>query len=1017
MKKIILIAFILISSLTYSQKSTVDYIKFKKFTTVEKNLIDVSDTTKTYVVFDSDLNQMQVYKSGSWQDIYDLPANVAKTDDPNNFSVDQVFDEKIIINNNSLLQFDTTGRINTSGTQLNIVGELGNTFVSGKNIFLSTRNAGEIGEINFQMNGNLGNVSLLHKGIDKLKTTSTGVDVTGILTSNGATIDGQTVVNHNSAGNAALVVSNSVSNGSGAVIRVGDGTGNFILDLRQSNDISKLLVDQEGNVESSGQINANSFKGKLTTNTDPLTDAAITTAVVDGNSGIIITTTTTANDQTIAAPTDTASGKIFTVSNSASSTDIIFVDGEPIPPDSFVAFLWNGTSWGKDNLGLTFPSIDTSVDVNPLKSWITYRTNTSTGDRLMTLPDLSASNNDAQYKVFKSTGDANTVTVTTVSGINIIGEDLSQTIVNNDKGFTLQADFVNLKYHIIQDSRPSLSSSTITFFPLEEPSGILTYGRAATKTDDPDYSLTPFDAPTGAISGIGQSIGSWVSDPGVIIGNNGTNFSCTANMRRTSGSGTAKFYNEFYHRTAGGVETLIGTSGKSDDISTAVYTQVLTSGVAIVMNFSSTDRLLVKGYADRTGGGSDPTFDFQLEGLTPGICNLSVAASSISHDALSGVNQAGAGIANGHISAVSQTIVGEKTFTDNIGIGITPTTSKAHIFSGNNSLDGLFIEKLDDQNKTALIVKHNTTLIDRNIVDFQNSTGSIFKITGDGSAYFGRDIYFNTTDFKTRGGTSVGRVTHGNSSLSSYSIAYGDAHPTFPDEYHIVGTTNIVLNPLGGTTFNVGNLSAEVFIGDKSTNTAITNDFSNVFEGKSISTATTFEVNGFGDILTSGNIRNSNNITGAGLSGIELGFDALGFSEFEVRSWRINPFGGDLQIASGDGLGSVSISTNLHITKNIEANNITTSEIKDSGTGRISTTGGNVTMDVMSGRFRILSGASTTVTITDSLVTANSIILCTTASANGVNSISNAIAGVGQFTVTISNSTGFDTDINFLIIN
>lgn len=63
--KILFIAFLINASI-YSQKITVDYIKYKKYTTAEKNAINVSDTSKSYIVFDSDLNSYQIYNGTSW---------------------------------------------------------------------------------------------------------------------------------------------------------------------------------------------------------------------------------------------------------------------------------------------------------------------------------------------------------------------------------------------------------------------------------------------------------------------------------------------------------------------------------------------------------------------------------------------------------------------------------------------------------------------------------------------------------------------------------------------------------------------------------------------------------------------------------------------------------------------------------------------------------------------------------------------------------------------------------------
>lgn len=312
---------------------------------------------------------------------------------------------------------------------------------------------------------------------------------------------------------------------------------------------------------------------------------------------------------------------------------------------------------------LAFSSLNVAVDTSPLVPWITYHVDASGSDIIMTLPDVVAGNDDSIFKIFLAENTNNTI-ITTVSGTQLIGMFTSQTIVNEDKGITVQADFGSLKYHIIQDSRPSAVSGSITYLGLTEASGVSTYLELATSTDDPNYSLTPTDAPSGSITGSAQNLINWVSAEGSIIGNNGTTVSCSGNLRRTGGSGTASFYTEIYHRTSGGTETIIGTTGNTPDITTAIYNQFTISGVLNVMNFGATDRLLVKFYGNRTGGGSDPDYDIQLEGTQPAQCTIAIPTGAIAHDSLAGINQAGAGIANGHINASAQSIVGAKTFTD-----------------------------------------------------------------------------------------------------------------------------------------------------------------------------------------------------------------------------------------------------------------------------------------------------------------------------------------------------------------
>ena len=69
MKKLILITFLLLSIFVQAQKPQVDYIRWKKVTTVERDAIDVSKTTVVYEIFNVDTQQKEVYNStnGTWQ--------------------------------------------------------------------------------------------------------------------------------------------------------------------------------------------------------------------------------------------------------------------------------------------------------------------------------------------------------------------------------------------------------------------------------------------------------------------------------------------------------------------------------------------------------------------------------------------------------------------------------------------------------------------------------------------------------------------------------------------------------------------------------------------------------------------------------------------------------------------------------------------------------------------------------------------------------------------------------------
>jgi hypothetical protein len=86
----------------------------------------------------------------------------------------------------------------------------------------------------------------------------------------------------------------------------------------------------------------------VTSVTNPLTNAATTTAIVDGYGGVLITLTAAGNPQTIQAPTVTTAGREFCAINNDTSTHSIAVNGVSIAPGEVSRYIWDGTAWLED---------------------------------------------------------------------------------------------------------------------------------------------------------------------------------------------------------------------------------------------------------------------------------------------------------------------------------------------------------------------------------------------------------------------------------------------------------------------------------------------------------------------------------------------------------------------------------------------------------------------------------------------------------------------------------------------
>ena len=326
-----------------------------------------------------------------------------------------------------------------------------------------------------------------------------------------------------------------------------------------------------------------------------------------------------------------------------------FTATEPTPPNESVFLGYVSDSHATTGnvfittLGNTSgatPTLTTTItaDTSPAITQRTYFIDTSLNDVTLTLPDTSA-DNDGEIIRIVLIDATNQAVVDTVSGTDLVGTVTSQSIIQAETGFTVQSDNSTSTWHIIQDSRAKTPFSNLTFYGLTESGAVGGYNRLCVSTDDSDFSTTASDVTTGAITGSAQAVGSWVADQGELQGLlTETNAQFVFNVRRTAGSGTAEFYAEIYHRNSGGTETLLGTSGVSAPVVSASYVQRDITAFVSEQLFASTDYIVIKFFANRIPGGSDPTYDIQVEGVTsPARMILAVSSSLIPHNSLTGL--------------------------------------------------------------------------------------------------------------------------------------------------------------------------------------------------------------------------------------------------------------------------------------------------------------------------------------------------------------------------------------------
>ena len=160
--------------------------------------------------------------------------------------------------------------------------------------------------------------------------------------------------------------------------------------------------------------------------------------------------------------------------------------------------------------------------------------------------------------------------------------------------------------------------TNLTLYPTNVASDVSSYVKMVTDIHDADYNTVAVDISTPIITTTEQLFASLITDAGVLIGQPGVfNATTFGNIRRLSGSGTATFYFKIFHRDLAGTETLIGTSSVTEVVTSSSYLEFTGALLWNDGDFIDTDRIVIKYYANRVPGSSDPVYQFQFGGTSP----------------------------------------------------------------------------------------------------------------------------------------------------------------------------------------------------------------------------------------------------------------------------------------------------------------------------------------------------------------------------------------------------------------
>ena len=289
------------------------------------------------------------------------------------------------------------------------------------------------------------------------------------------------------------------------------------------------------------------------------------------------------------------------------------------------------------------------------------------------------------------------------------------------------------------------------------------YNHLVNNITDADFDDTAVNVSTGELTTTSDVlIASLASDAGVFEGDiGGTNVTLIGNIRQTAGNDDGRFKFEVYHRTDGGTETLIGTSGYTDAVSSTNYVQFFASTFLSSQTFTETDRIVMKFYGKLDNAGSG-TFDFQFGGSEPvrALFPVSVNVIPISADADAVVVDTSN--FTGSLSGADTTVQAALETLDGLNLTIAGVTGLSDALDAKaNSVDLGALATLDSVNAST-IIDDSVGAAELNVTG-NGTTTQFLRSDGDGSFSWAVPV---DTDTTYTAGSGL--------SLSSTEFSHGD---------------------------------------------------------------------------------------------------------------------------------------------------------------------------------------------------------------------------------------------------
>ncbi len=220
----------------------------------------------------------------------------------------------------------------------------------------------------------------------------------------------------------------------------------------------------------------------------------------------------------------------------------------------------------------------------------------------------------------------------------------------------------------------------VTLFPTDTVFQVGSY-LAVDSTTDTAFNDVPVDLGTGVVSS-GFSVAQFYSEQGFANGEVlGVQVSLVGQVRKTAGNNNefANFYFEVYHldgQTA--VETLIATSGRTIDITSANYEEYQASAfIAGPIEFDAQDRLKLVFYAGDVVG--SPEYDIKLGGTDPLRFSMPIALANLATTPDASQVLVAAGSFTGILSATDTDVQTALETLDTTALADAPNDGNAYV--------------------------------------------------------------------------------------------------------------------------------------------------------------------------------------------------------------------------------------------------------------------------------------------------------------------------------------------------